>query len=413
MWNYGKSKIVLLWPRFGPYHIARLSAAQKAFSERGMKVIGVEIATKDSAYAWEVTKVSKSLDKITLFPGTNYHELDYMAINTAVKNALKRIDPLAVATVGWSFPEARAALVWCRRNSCKAIAMSASKRDDISRRWWCEILKQRIVRQFDAALVGGKPQAKYAAELGLPLCRIFMGYDAVDNEFFANEVCKVLSERNRFRKMFNLPAHYFLAVVRFIPEKNLERFLRAYAAYFHQEQQPWGLVLAGSGKLEPKLKALSYQLGLSKIYWPGFVQIGDLPKYYALASAFILPSVKETWGLVVNEAMASGLPVLVSKTVGCRYDLVEDGSNGFLFDPYCVEDMAKVMVRMSRTSGHKRRQMGVRSQEIVANWGPQRFAEGLWQAVVSVLNSDPPFISVIDKIILNVYDQEGRLRSIL
>jgi 1,2-diacylglycerol 3-alpha-glucosyltransferase len=94
------------------------------------------------------------------------------------------------------------------------------------------------------------------------------------------------------------------------------------------------LVVCGDGDLRPRLHALARELGLEqRVHWPGFVQYPDLPVYYALADAFILASTIEPWGLVVNEAMACGLPVLVSDRCGCAPDLVPEGQNGFTFKP--------------------------------------------------------------------------------
>ncbi len=114
---------------------------------------------------------------------------------------------------------------------------------------------------------------------------------------------------------------------------------------------------------------------------PGFVQIGPLSRYYGLASAFVLPSVKEAWGLVVNEAMAAGLPVMVSVTAGCRSDLVQDGANGFLFDPWDVNDIAGAMRRMEHLPEEARAAMGQRSRRIISAWSPKRFADGLLRAI--------------------------------
>jgi len=373
-------RIAVLWSRFGPYHIARLEAAGRRFGEGG-RVVGLEVSRTDDTYAWGVTHGAECFERVTIFPHANYHDLAPRRISHAIGGALGRIKPEAVATVGWSFPEARAALRWCRLNGQPAICMSDSKRDDVPRRWWKEFLKRQVIRQFEAALVGGRPHAEYAAELGIPAERIFTGYDVVDNGYFAASAAEVRRQAAHWRRELALPEAFFLTCTRFIPVKNLFRLLDAYATYSVHAPSPWGLVICGGGELEAELKGQAGVLGLDSVRWPGFVQVSDLPKYYALASAFILPSIKDTWGLVVNEAMASGLPVLVSEKVGCRYDLVEDGANGYLFDPFDVDDMADAMRRMAALSDEERQAMGRRSEAIIADWGPERFAEGLWAAV--------------------------------
>src|SRR5439155_11820127 len=113
---------------------------------------------------------------------------------------------------------------------------------------------------------------------------------------------------------------------------------------------------------------------------PGFQQYDELPAYYGLASAFIHASTVEQWGLVVNEAMAAGLPVLVSERCGCAADLVEAGVNGFTFDPWQPEALARLMLKLA-ASETERLRMGGASRGIIANGSAERFGEGLEGAI--------------------------------
>jgi hypothetical protein len=122
---------------------------------------------------------------------------------------------------------------------------------------------------------------------------------------------------------------------------------------------------------------------------PGFKQYPELPFYYGLASAFVHASTTEQWGLVVNEAMASGLPVLVSKRCGCAADLVEEGVNGFTFDPVNVEELAGLMLRLSTMSDARMSGFGIASRELARKWGAPAFARGLEQAVSAALERGP------------------------
>ena len=101
--------------------------------------------------------------------------------------------------------------------------------------------------------------------------------------------------------------------------------------------------------------------------------------YYGLASAFILPSTTEQWGLVVNEAMASGLPVLVSNRCGCAAELVKEGSNGYTFNPLEIGEIADLMLNIG-AAGVDRSAMGQKSREIIANWSPDLFGRNLTNA---------------------------------
>jgi glycosyltransferase involved in cell wall biosynthesis len=141
---------------------------------------------------------------------------------------------------------------------------------------------------------------------------------------------------------------------------------------------------------------------------PGFKQYPELPNYYGLASAFVLPSISETWGLVVNEAMASGLPVLVSDRCGCAPDLVRDGTNGFTFDPYSVEEIASAMLRVWKMEDGELKRMGAESSRIIAAWGPERFVSGLELAVVKALESGPRAAKPLDRLLLRALISCGK-----
>jgi glycosyltransferase involved in cell wall biosynthesis len=112
--------------------------------------------------------------------------------------------------------------------------------------------------------------------------------------------------------------------------------------------------------------------------------------------------VSETWGLTVNEAMAAGLPVLVSERCGCARDLVVEGRNGFTFDPCDVEALSKLMLRLSSTPEDQREAMGRASQEIIARWTPETFAEGLWRAVGAAHAAPRPSLSALDRVLLRL-----------
>ena len=179
-----------------------------------------------------------------------------------------------------------------------------------------------------------------------------------------------------------IPKPYFLSINRFVNKKNLPLLISAYYCYRQKcGSNAWDLVLCGEGELRPQLEELisQYQLG-SHIHLPGFLQQQELLPYFAHAQCFIHASTTEQWGLVVNEAMAAGLPVLVSNRCGCFQDLVLEGINGFGFDPNNTEELANLMCKMS--SGEVNLEaMGAASLKHIQNFTPEHFAKGLKQAI--------------------------------
>jgi glycosyltransferase involved in cell wall biosynthesis len=278
--------------------------------------------------------------------------------------------------------------------------MSESQDRDRRRNPLGENIKRRVLSLCSSALVGGSSHAAYLAKLGLPRERAFCGYDVVDNEHFRSGAERARAD-GTLRARLGLPGRFFLASCRFVAAKNLGRLLEAYSRYRKSSSDPWGLVLLGDGPLRPDVEGGFRRLGLeTHVLAPGFIQYDTLPAYYALAGAFIVPSVMEPWGLVVNEAMAAGLPVLVSERCGSAPDLVEEGRNGFTFDPYCVEQPASLMLKVSAMAEGQRQAMGRASQEIISRWSLDLFAQNLEKAIQAALRAPRRSVSVLDRLLL-------------
>jgi glycosyltransferase involved in cell wall biosynthesis len=315
-----------------------------------------------------------------VYPDGDILDLPAHQISARVTQVLERIQPDVVAIYGWSTPDALAATVWCARTATPSVVMSATTARDFQRTWWKEMVKKHVVQAHQAGFVGGEPHARYLSKLGMPEERITVGYDVVDNRHFAVGAAKAQAEEDSVRKRLGLPSTYFLGSCRFIEKKNLPRLLRAYAQYRRQESNAWDLVILGDGPLKSEILALRAELQLEgSVHLPGFKQYDELPAYYGLASAFVHASTTEQWGLVVNEAMAAGLPVLVSERCGCVPDLVKAGQNGFTFNPYDTDEMTHLLMHMTSRDS-QRTSMGAESRSIISQWTPETFAKGLLRA---------------------------------
>lgn len=210
----------------------------------------------------------------------------------------------------------------------------------------------------------------------MPEACIETGYDVVDNAHFAAGAEAARAAEGRMRAALGVPAAYFLVSARFIEKKNLGFLLDAYGLYRAQcAGAPLDLVIIGDGPLRTPLEAQRRALGLeAHVHLPGFIHYESLPAYYGLATALVMPSVTDQWGLVVNEAMASGLPVLVSNGSGAAQDLVVQGTNGHTFDPSRTGELAAQMAALSEAPAARIAQMGAASRAIIDGYTPQRFA---------------------------------------
>lgn len=273
--------------------------------------------------------------------------------------------------------------------------MNTSTPWDTERVFWREWIKSQIVSEYDAALVAGTPQKTYHRSLGMPEEYIITGSNVVDNSFFERASVaadnRIVTDPNTDLPGLLSSPRPFIAVSRLISRKNIDTLIRAYATYRSRSPRARDLVIIGDGPIQDSLRDLTNELAVEGVFFAGKRPIDEVAKYYAHAAALVHPALRDQWGLVVNEAMAAGLPVLVSNRAGCAQDLVKQGENGFTFDPSDTDQLAQLMHRFS-TEQVDLKAMGKRSQEIISDWTPERFAERLFAAIEKGLErTDRPF----------------------
>jgi glycosyltransferase involved in cell wall biosynthesis len=253
-------------------------------------------------------------------------------------------------------------------------------------------------------LTVGKRNREYLEHYGVPSEKMFFAPHFVDNEWFAARAAEVRRQELEVRKEWGARAEDLVAlfVGKFIPKKRPADLLKAMVNLrgestpepSQEGNKPTGAapllggvgsgsaarpnpegrvtrvppnsvsdswnsplrdalaVFVGSGELEPALRADAEALG-ARAHFAGFKNQSELPRYYAAADVLVLPSDGgETWGLVVNEAMACGLPAIVSDAVGCAPDLIEEGRTGFTFP---VGDCAQLALRLESLAEMKMR----------------------------------------------------------
>ena len=402
-----KPRIAVVFHHIGPYHHARLNAAADRLS-----VTGFEWSAKGYD-AWGAAESPVRYHKVSLFPEATAHCPGNAKLKQAFWTALEQARPDVVAVNGWNNFGSLIAANCCVRREIPMIVMSESSSQDEPRTWWKEAIKRRIAGLYSAALVGGQRHVEYLAELGMPRERIFTGYDVVDNAYFGQRTAEIRNSRFEIRNKRSLPKNYFLASARFIEKKNLPRLIQAYAEYRDRSQgtgvtdpgynagAPWDLVLLGDGPLRETLNSQVSTLDLNEhVHLPGFEPYDELPVYYASANAFVHASTTEQWGLVVNEAIASGLPVIVSNRCGCAPELVN--GNGFTFDPTNEQELTARLLEMASLSDEERKQLGDNSYRIAANFAPERFGEGLEGAASVAMEVPQKTFEVMDRALLLV-----------
>jgi glycosyltransferase involved in cell wall biosynthesis len=393
------ARAVLTWHDIGHYHHRRNEVAHRlsTFELEVFEISGkpeyAEFASGvPSQRPYSVTQLG--LDQLS----------DSAERANRIHEALHACEPNVVFVPGWSHPASLMAIEWCAENEVACVLMSDSTDYDRARVWWKEAIKRRIVALTQAGFVAGRRAVDYLAQLGMPEERIANGYDVVDNSHFWNGARTAREAARDERERCRLPQHYFLCCSRFIEVKNLSRLIDAYRLYHRgaarRGKEPWHLVLVGDGQQRGVVQEQIIDLDLTKfVMLTGYRSYRELPAYYGLADAFVLASVSEPWGLVVNEAMAAGLPVLVSERCGCAPDLVAQGRNGFTFDPYDVERLAALMTLIASEECN-RAAMASMSRDIIAQWDLSRFVSGLDTAARVALDAPRKRPSSIDRVLL-------------
>jgi len=374
--------ICCLEPVLAPYSIPRFRALQALRPDYSVRVMA--LGATERMREWKVRKQDLGFDYIEAVRGETVENIEPCVLAARVRQWLDDCDPQAVVITGYYYPAMRAAAQWARRHGRASIYMGDSQRVDRPRIAIREWLKGWWVRRhYDSAFVAGERAATYLTGMGFPRERIWTGYDVVDNHAIASGADSARADASELRTRLGLPERFFLFVGRFAEEKNLPRLLEAYSGYRQAAgSQAWGLVMVGRGPQDDLLQRQAQ--GIDGVVFAGFQQSEQLPAYYGLASCLVLASVSETWGLVVNEAMAAGLPVLVSHRCGCVPELVRPGWNGYLCDPSDIAGLARSMAVVSSPAADIDA-MGRASRRIVALYTPDTWAQGLGDCIERTL----------------------------
>lgn len=231
-------------------------------------------------------------------------------------------------------------MFYARLCGVKVVLSSESSSADHARSGIKELIKKLIVNRANAFFCFGKTSAEYLESLGVNPAKIKVRNAAVIDE----ETVKTRFELAKKQLPINKSARKFIFTGRLAPEKNLSMLIRAFHNVQSTNPDAWQLLIVGDGPERELLENLARNLNLpDKILFAGGFPWYKVPEWLAKSDVLILPSKSEPWGLVVNEAMTCGMPVLVSDKCGCAADLVEHGKNGFTFDPDNQSALEEVM----------------------------------------------------------------------
>lgn len=252
----------------------------------------------------------------------------------------------AVLVLGWSKVLFWQAIWWARKYSIPLIQRGESNLKH-SQTWFVKLAKKvlfpLLFTQFKAFLSIGSLNAKLYQHFGVPKEAIFPAPYCVDNDFFSERAAAQKVNARQLRRDLSIRDDdtVFLFTAKFIERKRPLDLIAA--ATKNRAVSSSHVILVGDGALLDSCRNAITVNELTNIHLVGFKNQTELPTWYAAADVLVLPSEYETWGLVVNEAMACGLPCIVSDTCGAAADLILEGKTGFTYPMGDVARLAELM----------------------------------------------------------------------
>ena len=294
---------------------------------------------------------------------------------------VRKFKPDVVNISGYYEPAMNTVLLYCRLVGIKVIISIDSTEDDNPNIWWKEALKKFFVNQAQGFFCYGSKAAEYMYKLGIKPKQILLENNAVDNQKINEVYSEAFLNREVNKKKYNLRPYNFIYVGRLITLKNLDNLLLAFK---NLNDTNWGLIIVGDGNEEDKLKEYVKDNQLESVRFIEGQAWYNVPKFLALGDVFILPSYSEPWGLVVNEAMACGMPVIVSNKCGSAHDLVKSDKNGYTFDPYDVEELTSTLEKFI-INPEIIPPFGEASKSIIKKYSPEQVAQEMYDGFKKIV----------------------------
>ncbi|MCP4050906.1 MAG: glycosyltransferase family 4 protein [bacterium] len=319
------------------------------------------IAPNESKRDWTVN-YNEIEFRYSVMSKKNIDEASSLFLIKKTWEKLNEINPDIVICSEYSNISYWVALFWVKLKKKKAVVCCETTIDDKKRYFLKEMVKSIFVRNCNFGYAAGTKSLYYLEKLGLSKSKTAITGCVTNNNFYTDSHMKYLKKRKSIINHFKLPDKNFIFVGRFSAEKNIFTLLDAFNK--SRNDNKWGLVLTGDGPLREEVKNYIKNNNIKNVLCTGFIQKEEIGKFYAVCNTLILPSCYEPWGLVVNEAMACSMPVIVSRKCGCYPDIVKDNINGFGFDPENTEELTGLLNRFINNQNDEVK-MGMESKKII------------------------------------------------
>ena len=295
---------------------------------------------------------------------------------------LRALKPNVVLVTGWHAWPLLQILLAARRLNVPVI-MRGESNALRKRPWRVRLLHRWLLGRCAAFLAIGKANRDFYQSYGVPEENLFDAFYFVDNARFSESAARLAPRRDELRAAWHIPASAvcFCFAGKLQPKKRILDLLAALHLARQQTEQPIHLLVVGTGEQMPEAQAFVEEHRLP-VTFAGFLNQTEIPSAYVAADCLVLPSdYGETWGLVVNEAMACGRPAIVSDRAGCGPDLIIEGVTGALFPYGDVNALAKKMLEMAADPG-RMQAMGMQARDrVLSGYSVEKAVEGTLNAV--------------------------------
>jgi glycosyltransferase involved in cell wall biosynthesis len=249
-----------------------------------------------------------------------------------------------------------------------------------------ELVKSIFVKRMDAGFCYGNKSSAYLQKLGMKPDKIRIRCQATDISRISNIHASAALTRQRVIGKVGYRSRNFIYVGRLSEEKNIVPLIMAYSAMKNRNHasEKWGLLLVGEGPAKAQLAAQIKAEAVSDIYFVGGVSWKKVPEYLALADVLVLPSNSEPWGLVVNEAMACAMPIVISSKCGAAGEIVRNGENGIVIDTTNRGSLVDALEYYVKNESEIPR-MGSVSKRIIADYTPENAAQQMTAGILELI----------------------------
>lgn len=308
----------------------------------------------------------------------HYESAPWSSSARYVWQALNRIRPRVVIVSGWADSAAWTGWLWANSHKAGRILWAESNIFDHPRRAWAELPKRLFVSRYDLAHVYGTSNSEYLEKLGMPHEKIRTKRAAVDAALFLGGMAAPGAKSGAIRLLY---------CGRLSPEKNLEMLLHAFAGLRQNLESPRMLLkFVGHGPQGDSLRKLADDLGCEgTVEFAGSAPQTALPRIFGDSDVLVLPSRSEPWGLVVTEAMLTGLPVAVSNQCGCAADLVKP-ETGWIFSPDNEAALTRLLAGIADTPREILEEMGRRGRSLASEYSVENCAKAVLDMVNGLLH---------------------------